>query len=208
VDKVKTVALYVRVSSTEQSTDMQKRELMAYVQARGWKLHLIYEDQLTGTNDKRPAFQACMTDARARRFDVLLVWKLDRFGRSLKDVVNKMSEISELGIDFVCITQQIDLTTSAGRMMSHLLAAFAEFEADMIKSRVRAGIANARAKGTKLGRPIRIDPAQVQSLRASGLSLSAIAKRVGSTKSGVSKILSRHALKKSVTKSEKTGSET
>ncbi len=187
----RTVALYLRISTVDQSTELQRRELLAFVESRGWEVHSIYEDKATGTNDKRPQLQALLRDARERKFDVVLCWKLDRFFRSLKGMVVTLQEFEELGVEFVSLKDQLDLTTSAGRLMTHILAAFAEFEAGIIRERVRAGIANARAKGKKLGRPYQIDAAKARALRAEGLSLSEIAKRLGSTKSGVSKTLRR-----------------
>ena len=189
----KRVALYVRVSTTEQSYDLQEKDLEDYARARGWSIHGVYREKMTGTTDKRPVLQACLADARARKYDVLLVWKLDRFFRSLKDVVVTLQELTDLGLDFVCLRDQIDLTSASGRLMTHMIAAFAEFEASLIRSRVRAGIAHAKSKGTRFGRPPRLDHDRIRALRAQGWSLGKIAEALGTKKSVVSKILRKHS---------------
>lgn len=187
------VALYVRVSTQDQSCELQKRELTAYAEARGWHIAGIYEDKATGTNANRPMLKTLMADARARKVDVLLVWKLDRFARSLKDLLTMLQEISDLGIAFVSFKDQIDMTTAAGRLMMQMIGAFSEFEASLIKERVRAGLANAKAKGKRLGRPTQIDAARASLLRNQGMSLSQIAREMRTTKSGVSKTLRKQS---------------
>jgi len=190
---VKLAGIYLRVSTQEQSCDLQERELMQFIEARGWTAFETYEDKATGTNGNRPELKRLLRDARARKFDVLICWKLDRLFRSLKDLVSTLQELSDLGIEFVSLKDQIDLTTASGRLLTHLLAAFAEFEADLIKSRVKAGLANAKARGRKLGRPTFIDAQEVARLRAEGLSLNQIAKEIGASKAGVHKTLSKLA---------------
>lgn len=146
------VGIYVRVSTQDQSCELQKNELTRYVESRGWETHKIYEDHgHTGTNGNRPMLKALLKDARERNFDVLICWKLDRLFRSLKDLIGTLHELTELKVDFISLKDNIDLTTSSGRLMMHLLGAFAEFEASLIRERVRAGINNARAKGIKFG---------------------------------------------------------
>ncbi|HAR41982.1 MAG TPA: resolvase [Bdellovibrionales bacterium] len=169
------VAIYLRVSTQDQATELQQRELTAYVQARGWVVFKTYEDKATGTTANRAMLKAMLTDARLRRFDRIIVWKLDRFARSLKDLVTMLQELSELGIEFISLRDNIDLTTSSGRLMMHMIGAFAEFEASIIRERVRAGIANARAKGKRLGRPKTRDDGTIKALRRQGLSIRSIA---------------------------------
>ena len=137
-----------------------------------------------------------MADARRRRFDCVLVWKYDRFARSLGALIAALAEFDALGIDFISHTQAIDTTTAMGRLFFHVIGSFAEFERETIVERVRAGLANARAKGKRLGRPVR-DPAaaaRVAALRREGLSLRQIAAREHLSPSGVRKILQRSAV--------------
>lgn len=199
------VAIYLRVSTSDQDTSLQARELHDFVRARGWIVVGTFEDKATGTNDRRPQLRALMEQARARRFDVVLVWKLDRWARSLKDLVTSLQELQDLGVQFVSLKDSIDMTTPMGRLMTHILAAFAEFEASVIRMRVRAGLENARHRGQRLGRPPRLDPFRVLEMRRHGLSLGAIGKQLGVTKSAVSKTLSRLAATKLVTNPEITG---
>lgn len=131
------VAVYVRCSTQEQSTELQQREIESYAKARSWNQLTWFEDLASGTSSNRPNLQKLLVEARARRIDVIVVWKLDRFARSLKDLVTLLQEFSELGITFFSLKDQIDLGTSAGRLMMHLIGAFAEFEASLIRERVR-----------------------------------------------------------------------
>ena len=188
------VAIYLRVSTVDQSTEIQQNEITAFVESRGWQIHKTYEDKESGTKANRPALRELLQAVRQRHVDVVVCWKLDRLFRSLKDLVTTLQEFSELGVTFVALRDQIDMTTSSGRLMTHLLGAFAEFEASLIRERVRAGIANAKRKGVRLGRPRSIDTEKVIELRQQGLSLSKIAATMGTTKSGVSKVLSKKAL--------------
>lgn len=183
----KRVGVYVRVSTTDQSCDMQKNAINEYLEARGWANDAVYFEDAgrTGTNTNRPEFKRLMSEARARRLDIVVVFKLDRFARSLKDLILNLEELSQLGVAFISLRDAVDLTTSAGRLMVNMLGAFAAFEADLIKERVRAGLMNARAQGKQLGRPKERDDAVIRRLRADGLSLRAIATKVGVSKSSV-----------------------
>jgi putative DNA-invertase from lambdoid prophage Rac len=186
----KRVGIYLRVSTSDQNTEIQNNDLLTYVQARGWNIVNIYEDKSSGTTTKkRPEFKKLMAAARERRVDVILVWKLDRFGRSLKDLVVHLQEISELGIDFVSFKDNLDFSTSIGRLMVHLLGAFAEFEASVIRSRVQAGVDNARKKGKILGRPKLRNDDSIKDLRDQGLSFRAIAKELGVSLGSVQRAL-------------------
>jgi DNA invertase Pin-like site-specific DNA recombinase len=168
----------------------------------------VYEDKATGTNTSRPQYRKLMVDARARKLDLILVWKLDRMARSLKDLILTLQELSDLGVTFVSLRDNLDLSTSARRLMLHIVGAFAQFEADVIKERVLAGLAAAKANGTKLGRPARIDSARVLELRRQGYSLSRIAREIGATKSAVSKTHRKIASKNPLNMSETIQSST
>ena len=192
------IAGYVRISTAHQDSAMQKLELDRYLEARGWATVTLYEDRASGTSMIRPSLHRLLEDARARRFDILVVYKMDRLFRSLKDLVATLSELAELGIQFVSIRDQIDMTTASGRLLTHLLGAFAEFESGLIRERVRAGLEVAKKKGVRLGRPRATSPDQILELRKLGLSLSEIGSRLGVSKSSVSKTLKAMALKKEV----------
>lgn len=180
-------ALYARVSQPDkaQDPDLQLRDLRTYVTARKWKIAREYVDHgVSGARDGRPALDALLADCRKRKVDVIVVWRLDRFGRSLKHLVNTLDELRALGIAFCSYHENLDFTTATGQLMFHLLAAFAQFERELIRERVKAGLANARAKGKVLGRPRRIfHRDQVMDLRKQGLSFAAIARRLGASKS-------------------------
>jgi DNA invertase Pin-like site-specific DNA recombinase len=157
----KVFALYLRVSSDSQSTDMQKHDLVKWAEARGFQ-YKIYEDKGTGTNANRKMLQQLILDAKARRISGVALWKMDRLFRSMKHAVVTLSEWTEQGVDFYSHKDQIDMTTSTGRLLGHLLMAFAEWEADTIRTRVRSGLLAAKARGVKLGRPKIISPEIIQ----------------------------------------------
>ena len=146
-------AIYARVSTLEQTCDNQLIELRRYVEARGWTGTEFVDSGVSGTKDRRPALDALMKDARRRRFDVLVVWRLDRLGRNLKHLVTLLEDVQAVGIAFVSLGEGIDCTTAAGRLQLHVLAALADFERARIAERVRAGLARVRASGKRLGRP-------------------------------------------------------
>jgi DNA invertase Pin-like site-specific DNA recombinase len=194
------VAIYARVSTSDQNPEAQLLALREYAAIRGFAIHREYVDRVGGdaTRQRRrpaPEFEALMADARRRRFDCVLVWKYDRFARSLGALIAALAEFDALGIDFISHTQAIDTTTAMGRLFFHVIGSFAEFERETIVERMRAGLANARAKGKRPGRPVR-DPttaARVAALRREGLSLRQIAARERLSPSGVRKILQRAA---------------
>lgn len=181
--------LYLRVSTADQSTQLQRRDLEAFALARGWDIAAVFEDKATGTNADRPQLKAMMKAVRERQAEIVVCWKLDRFFRSLKDLVMTLQEFNALGVSFVALKDQIDLTTPQGRLLVHLLGAFAEFESALIRQRVKSGLDNAKKNGTRLGRPPQVDHIKVAELRAQGLSLLAIAKRLGCSKTAVHKSL-------------------
>ena len=142
-----------------------------------------YIDRMTGSKDSRPALNRLMTDAQRRKFDAVLVWKLDRFGRSLRHLVNALAELEALGPTFISLRDNLDLSTPSGRLMFQIIGAMAEFERALIQERVRAGLRNARAKGRRLGRPrVIVDASQIASLRAQGHSWAQITDEIGVSK--------------------------
>ena len=163
----RTVAIYARVSTDRQTTDSQLYELRGFVRRAKWKVYREYIDNgYSGKNTQRPAYTEMLSDACHRRFDLLLVWKLDRLSRSLKDLITTLDELGHLGIDFVSYDNQLDTSNPSGKLVFNIIGAVAEFERDIIRERVCAGLANARRKGKKLGRP-RIP----QSIREKALTL-------------------------------------
>jgi DNA invertase Pin-like site-specific DNA recombinase len=150
------VAIYARVSTANHGQDagLQTQDLRQFADARGWQLADEYVDAgVSGAKDSRPELNRLMADAKRRRFDVVLVWKLDRFGRSLRHLVNALAEFESLGIAFVSLSDNLDLSTPSGRLMFNIIGAMVEFERALIQERVRAGMRNARAKGHRIGRP-------------------------------------------------------
>src|SRR5229473_571903 len=149
-------ALYARVSTTNHGQDpqLQTREMREYCERRGWEIAGEYTDVgISGSKDSRPELNRLMADAKQRRFDAVCVWKLDRFGRSLRHLVNALAQLEEHHVSFISQRDNLDLTTSAGRLMFNVIGAMAEFERDIISERVKAGLRNAKAKGTQLGHP-------------------------------------------------------
>lgn len=146
-------AIYARVSTFDQQPENQLAELRRFVDARGWRLSGEHVDHASGAKERRPALDAMLSDARRRRFDVVVVWRLDRLGRDLRHLVTQLDELQALGIAFVSLAEGIDATTPAGRLQMHILAAIAEFERGRIRERIMAGLARARAQGRRLGRP-------------------------------------------------------
>lgn len=177
------VALYGRVSTLDKGQDvnLQLYELRDYSERRGWKIAGEYVDNgVSGAKESRPEINRLMADARKRKFDVIAVWKLDRFGRSLKHLVMTLADLESLGIAFVSLRDGFDLSTASGRLMFQIIGAMGEFERNLIRERVRAGMAHAKAKGRKLGRArVHVDMAAVAERRASGESLRAIARDLG-----------------------------
>ena len=177
----KAVAIYARVSTDRQTTDSQLLELREFVRRAKWKVYREYIDNgYSGKNTQRPAFAEMISDARHRRFDLLVVWKLDRLSRSLIDLITTLDELGHLGIDFVSYDNQLDTSTPSGKLVFNIIGAVAEFERDIIRERVRAGLANARMKGKKLGRPQipKSDQKKIIAFKNQGLSNRAIGKKL------------------------------
>jgi DNA invertase Pin-like site-specific DNA recombinase len=191
--KEKRAAIYVRVSTAEQDTDMQETELLQYVESRGWE-YVVYRDKAqSGSKNDRPALNAMLNDMRRRKFDVVVVWKLDRLARSLKQLLTIGEECRSLGVDLVSLRQNIDTTLPAGRLTFQILGAVAEFERELLRERVKAGMAQARRTGKHIGRPsLRkfqvTDVERMRQLRSEGASVRRLAKDFETTQWMVSKV--------------------
>jgi DNA invertase Pin-like site-specific DNA recombinase len=176
------VAVYSRVSTNHgQDPELQLRELREYAASRGLTIIQEYTDVgFSGSKDSRPALNRLMADASQRKFDAVLVWKLDRFGRSLRHLVNALAELEALGLSFISLRDNLDLSTPSGRLMFQIIGAMAEFERSLIQERVKAGLRNAKAKGRRLGRPrADVDEAEVLAMRKAGASWRVIAQKLG-----------------------------
>jgi DNA invertase Pin-like site-specific DNA recombinase len=178
-EEKKRCAIYARVSTNNgQNPEMQLSELRSYCKRRGLRIVGEYSDiGMSGAKECRPDLNRLMADAKQRRFDTICVWKLDRFGRSLRHLVNALADLEALGISFVSLKDNLDLSTPSGRLMFQIVGAMAEFERSLIQERVRAGMRNAKEKGKLIGRPrANVNTAQIVRLRASGATWRAIAK--------------------------------
>jgi DNA invertase Pin-like site-specific DNA recombinase len=171
-------AIYARVSTIDQEPENQLQELRRYIDARGWTAVEYVDRGVSGAKDRRPSLDQLLADARRRRFDVLICWRLDRLGRNLRHLITLLDELQALGIAFVSLAEGIDATTPAGKLQMHILGAIAEFERGRIVERVRAGLARAKAQGQRLGRPRRvIDPKRLAAV--AGLPAREAARRLG-----------------------------
>src|SRR5215471_1326769 len=179
-------ALYARVSTANNAQDptMQTRELREYCERRGWQIIGEYVDTgISGAKDRRPELDRLMADAHKRRFDVIAVWKFDRFARSVSHLLRALDTFRALGVEFVSLSESLDTATPAGRMVFTVLGAVAELERSLIAERVRAGLRNAKAKGKRLGRPRTVvDAARIAKLRAAGASWRDICEETGLSK--------------------------
>src|SRR6204780_3163389 len=167
-------AIYARASTANNGPDplVQTRDMKEYCPRRGWTVVDEYVDVgISGTKEKRPELDRLMADAHRRRFDAVVVWRFDRFARSVSHLLRALETFKALGIEFVSLSEQVDTSTPTGKMVFTVLGAVAELERSLIAERVRAGLRNARAKGKRLGRPrVAIDAARVGVLRAHGRS--------------------------------------
>lgn len=183
--------LYARVSTNDQQTlAMQNRAMREYAARRGWMIALQVREVGSGAA-KREARERLLDAARRREIDAVLVWRLDRWGRSVTDLLATLQELNHLGVGFVSLTEALDLTTPAGRAMAGLLAIFAEFEREVLRERTRAGLAQARQNGKRLGRPITagLHADQIRKLHRVGISKSEIARRLQVGRTSVRRIL-------------------
>ena len=187
-------AIYARVSTANNGQDptMQTRELQEYCQRRGWQVAGEYVDVgISGTKEKRPELDRMLTDAHRRRFDAVVVWKFDRFARSVSHLLRALEAFKALGIEFVSLSEQVDTSTPMGKMVFTVLGAVAELERSLIVERVKAGLRNARAKGKRLGRPrVVVDDARIATLRVQGRSWREICAETGISKGTAQRALS------------------
>jgi DNA invertase Pin-like site-specific DNA recombinase len=186
MQKTKRVGLYVRVSTAGQNTKAQQTELKAYAKNRGWTVTRVYADQISGAEHNRPALQELMADCKRRKVDVVLVWKFDRFARSLRHLVTALEEFRRLQIDFVSATEGVDTTVPSGELVFQIFGAIAQFERALISERVKAGIAEARRNGRQLGRPAikKLSDAEIAKIRAArrkGVTLRKLATQLGAS---------------------------
>jgi DNA invertase Pin-like site-specific DNA recombinase len=174
-------ALYARVSTKDQSCELQVRDLRTYCAARGFDLVREYVDVgQSGAKDSRPELNKLMDDARKRQFDAIVVWRFDRFARSTKHLLSALEEFRSLGIQFISYQENIDTSSPLGQALFTIVSAVAQLERDLIRERVSAGIRNARANGKKLGRPkCSVDRERILKLKAEGCSLRQIAAKLG-----------------------------
>jgi len=187
------VGLYARVSTNDQQTlPMQSRSLREYAARRGWSIAMQIREVGSGAAH-REAREQMMEAARRREIDVVLVWRLDRWGRSVTDLLATLQELEHLGVGFVSLTEALDLTTPAGRAMAGLLSVFAEFEREILRERTRAGLAHARQNGQRLGRPatVALHAAAVRKLHRAGVSKSEIARRLEIGRTSVRRLLAQ-----------------
>jgi len=185
------VGLYARVSTHDQKTlPLQIRSMREYAAKRGWTIAAQIKEVGSGAAE-RELREKLLDSARRREIDVVLVWRLDRWGRSLVDLVVTLKELAQLGVSFVSLTEALDLTTPTGRAMAGLLSVFAEFEHEILRERIRAGIAEARLKGKHLGRPVTVGDkaAQIRKLHRAGISQAEIARRLEISRTSVRRIL-------------------
>src|ERR1700675_2470921 len=176
-------AIYARVSTAHggQNPEMQLRELREYCERRGWQIAGEFVDAgISGATDSRPELNRMTADAHRRRFDAVVVWKFDRFARSVSHLLRALETFNALGVAFVSLSEQIDTSTPTGKMVFTVLGAVAELERSLIAERVRAGLRNARAKGKQLGRPTKhVSPTQIAALRAQGVPWRRIGAQLG-----------------------------
>ena len=187
------VAIYARVSTTDQSKEAQLLDLRRYISDRSWLVFEEYCDNgISGTKDSRPALNKLMDDARKRKFDVVLVWRFDRFARSTKHLILALEEFRNLGIDFVSYQENIDTSSPLGGAIFTIISAVAQLERDIIAERVRAGLRRARNNGKKLGRPsAKFNQEELLRLHSQGLSTRQIASRLGLKKSTAANLVKR-----------------
>lgn len=185
------IALYARVSTHDQQTlPMQLKAMREYAKKRKWKIKIEVEEIGSGAKT-RPKREELLKDARRRQIDAIIVWRLDRWGRSVSDLIGTIRELTDIGVGFVSLTEALDLTTPAGKAMAGMLAVFAEFERDILRERVKAGIAHARANGKNHGRPqtAATKKDEILKLKSKGLNNSQIAKDLNVPRTSVIRLL-------------------
>lgn len=199
---MKNIGIYARVSTVDQSSSQQLEALRIYCNKVGYKIIDEYIDEgESALKQNRPEYQRLLEDARRHKIDTVLVYKLDRFSRSLKELVNTISSLKEHGVNFVSYSEKdFDTTSATGQLMFHIVSAFAQFERDMISERTKLKLNHLKSKGIKLGRPQKANHEQIFELRKQSLSLSKIGQATGLDSSTISKILKMRPilLKKSI----------
>ncbi|HKM85175.1 MAG TPA: recombinase family protein [Terriglobales bacterium] len=183
---MKKAAIYVRVSTAEQETRLQENELREFAERRGWEYQIFTDRGQSGAKDSRPALNQLLQQLRRKKFDVLVVWALDRLARSLRQLLTVSEECKALGVDLVSLKQNLDTTLPAGRLTFQVLGAVAEFEREMLRTRVVAGMAQARRSGKHVGRPARrrlgrAEIEKIRLLRSQGKSVRQLAKEFGAS---------------------------
>jgi putative DNA-invertase from lambdoid prophage Rac len=185
--------LYARVSTADQQTlPMQIAAMKEYAERRGWEIVASVKD-VNGGAKVRPKREELIRLARCRKLDVIVVWRLDRWGRSLSDLTHSLEDLRLIGVDFASVTEGLDFSTPTGRAMAGMLGVFAEFERSVLQERVKAGMAHAKAKGITLGRPAtaQAQADQIQQLLAKGVSKKAIAKQLGIGRASIYRAIAR-----------------
>lgn len=178
---IRTIAIYARVSTLNgQNPELQLAEIREYADRRGWRISGEYVDLgVSGSKESRPELNRLIRDAHRRQFDAVVCWKLDRLGRSLKHLVTTIEDLAAYGVSFVSLRDNLDLSTPSGRLMMHIIGAMAEFERELIRERVTAGIQAAKRRGVRVGRPkTYVSPEKVRAMRDEGIPWRAIAKRL------------------------------
>lgn len=187
---MKNCTIYTRVSTSDQSCELQIRELREFAERRGWNVIDVFEEKMSGTKSNRPQLKELQKLVVSRKVDIVLIWKLDRLFRSLTDLLSVLQDWSDLGVELCSLKDAVDMSTSSGRLLMHLIGAFAEFEASLIRQRVQSGLENAKRKGVKLGRPcLQADAGKARMLRESGMTIRQIAKELGIGNGSVQKLL-------------------
>jgi DNA invertase Pin-like site-specific DNA recombinase len=195
----KRAAIYVSVSTSEQNPEMQEEELRQYCERRGWDCLMYRDHGQSGAKQDRPALNALLSDLRKRKVDVILVWSLDRLARSLKQLLTISEECRSLGVDLVSLKQNIDTTIASGRLTFSILGAVAEFERELLRERVRSGMAQARRSGKRIGRPAlrhfsSAELERIRSLRREGISVRRLAKDFETTQWMIARLVSPSAM--------------
>ncbi len=190
---MKNVGIYARVSTEDQTSVQQLEQLRTYCEKQKLCVYGEYVDEgESALKQNRPEYQRLLEDARRRKIDMILVYKLDRFSRSLKELVNTIAMLKEQGVNFISYTEKdFDTTSATGQLMFHIVSAFAQFERDMISERTKLKLNHLKSRGIKLGRPQKAGFEQIFELRQKGLSLSKIGKAMGCDRSTVSKALKK-----------------
>ena len=191
---IKKTAIYCRVSTQDQKTEMQLMDLRKYANDRDFKIYSEYCDNgVSGSIKKRPALDRLMNDSKKRKFDVVLVWRFDRFARSSQHLVEALHTFRHLKIDFISYQENIDTSSPLGEAIFVIISAMSQLERDIIRERVRAGLNNARNKGTRLGRPeVKVDMVQFQKMQESGYSGRKMAKELGVSRTTITRLLSNN----------------